>query len=90
MPVEFQVVVAYAFGVFLLYLIARVLVLPLRILLRLLYNALVGALLLAFVNFVGGYVLGIYLPINPVTALVAGFLGIPGIVLLVALQHLLL
>ena len=78
MPVEFQVVVAYVFGVFLLTLIARVLVLPLRILLRLLYNALVGALLLAFVNFVGGYVLGIYLPINPVTALVVrGFWVFP-------------
>lgn len=87
---DVQVVVAYIFGLVLIYLIARVLVLPVRILLRLLYNALVGALLLAFVNFVGSYVIGIYLPINPVTALVAGFLGIPGVVLLVALQYLLL
>lgn len=87
---ELHVVFAYAFGVLLLYLIARVLVLPLRILLRLLYNALVGALLLAFVNFVGSFVIGVYLPINPVTALVAGFLGIPGVVLLIALQYLLL
>lgn len=86
---EVQVVAAYVFGLLLLYLIARVLVLPVRIVLRLVYNALVGALLLAFVNFVG-YIIGIYLPVNPVTALVAGFLGIPGVVLLIALQYLLL
>jgi len=49
-----------------------------------------GVALLAFVNFLGRFVLGIYLPINPVTALVAGFLGIPGVVLLIALQHLIL
>lgn len=87
---DWQVIAAYAFGVLLLYLIARLLVLPVRIILRLLYNALVGALLLALVNMIGSYLFGIYLPINPVTALVAGFLGIPGVVLLLALQFLLL
>lgn len=87
---EVQVVAAYVFGLLLIYLIARVLVLPVRIVLRLVYNALVGALLLAFVNFIGSYIIGIYLPVNPVTALVAGFLGIPGVVLLIALQYLLL
>lgn len=87
---ELHVIFAYAFGVLLLYLIAKVLVLPLRIVLRLIFNALVGALLLAFVNFVGAYVIGVYLPINPITALVAGFLGVPGVVLLIVLQYLLL
>lgn len=87
---ELRVLVAYLFGLGLVYLIARVLVLPFRILSRLLYNALMGALLLLFVNLVGQYVLGVYLPVNPVTALVAGFLGIPGVVLLIALQLLLL
>ena len=87
---EVHVVVAYLFGILLLYLIARVLLLPVRVVLRLVYNALLGVALLAFVNFLGRFVLGIYLPINPVTALVAGFLGIPGVVLLIALQHLIL
>lgn len=87
---DIQVVVAYIFGLVLIYLLARVLMLPVRILLRLVYNALVGALLLALVNFVGSYVIGVYLPINPVTALIAGFLGIPGVVLLIVLQYLLL
>ncbi|HEY8416434.1 MAG TPA: pro-sigmaK processing inhibitor BofA family protein [Limnochordales bacterium] len=87
---ELHVIIAYIVGVLLLYVIARLLLLPIRVFLRLIYNALLGAALLALANFIGTYVAGIYLPINPVTALVAGFLGIPGVVLLLALQHLVL
>ncbi|MFO7265645.1 MAG: pro-sigmaK processing inhibitor BofA family protein [Limnochordales bacterium] len=87
---ELRVIVAYLFGLGLLYLIARLLALPVRIVVRLVVNVLAGALLLAVVNFLGRFVLGVYVPINPVTALVAGLLGLPGVALLVALQYLLL
>jgi len=87
---ELRVIVAYLFGLGLLYLIARLLALPVRIVVRLVVNVLAGALLLAVVNFLGRSVLGVYVPINPVTALVAGLLGLPGVALLVALQYLLL
>lgn len=87
---ELHVVIAYIVGVLLLYVLARLLLLPIRILLRLIYNALLGAALLALANWIGGSVGGLYLPINPVTALVAGFLGLPGVVLLIVLQRLML
>lgn len=86
--VDWTVVIAYAFGVLLLYVVARLLVVPLKFILRLLINAGVGLLLLAVFNLIGEF-FDLYLPINPITALVAGFLGIPGIVLLLALQYLL-
>lgn len=82
------VIIAYAFGLFLLYLIARLLLVPVRILVRLLYNGLIGGVLLWLVNLVGG-LFSIMIPINPITALTAGFLGVPGIVLLILLQYLL-
>ncbi|HHY93154.1 MAG TPA: pro-sigmaK processing inhibitor BofA [Firmicutes bacterium] len=85
MDLNINILIAYAFGLFLLYLIARLLLVPLKILLRLLYNALVGGVVLWVVNLVGGY-FGVFIPINPITALVAGFLGVPGVVLLVLLQ----
>lgn len=87
---ELHVIIAYIVGILLLYVIVRLLLLPVRVFLRLVYNALLGAALLALANLIGAYFAGIYLPINPVTALVAGFLGIPGVVLLLALQHLVL
>lgn len=83
------VLISYAFGLFLLYLIARLFFVPLRILMRLLYNGIIGGLLLWLVNLVGSF-FGVTIPINPITALAAGFLGVPGVVLLLLLRNLLL
>jgi inhibitor of the pro-sigma K processing machinery len=37
------------------------------------------------VNWIGGY-FHYHLPLNPVTALVAGFLGLPGVAALITMQ----
>lgn len=47
-----------------------------------------GAVILVVVNIVGEQV-GITIPVNPICSLVAGLLGGPGVVLLIALQVLL-
>ncbi|MEW5867415.1 MAG: pro-sigmaK processing inhibitor BofA family protein [Bacillota bacterium] len=83
---DISTVIAYAFGVFLLYIVAYILYVPLRFVIRLMYNAIIGGVLLWVVNLVGGF-FGLSVPINPVTALVAGFLGIPGVVLIIALRY---
>lgn len=82
---EPAVIIAYIFGLLLLYLICRVFFIPLKILFKLFYNAAIGAILLVVLNFVGSY-FDFNLAINPFTALVVGFLGIPGLVLLVLLK----
>jgi len=43
---------------------------------------------LLLLNFVGGY-FGLHIALNPVTALVVGFLGVPGVVLLLVLRYIL-
>ena len=55
---------------------------PLKILGKLILNGVFGVLLLLLVNFVGEYV-GIGIEINAVTALIAGFLGVPGVIFLI-------
>lgn len=55
---------------------------PLKILGKLILNGIFGVLLLLLVNFVGVYV-GIGIEINAVTALIAGFLGVPGVIFLI-------
>lgn len=87
MDANINIIIAYAFGLFLLYLIARLLLVPLKIILRLLYNGLIGGVVLYLVNLIGGW-FGLYIAINPITALVAGFLGVPGVILLILLQFL--
>jgi inhibitor of the pro-sigma K processing machinery len=48
-------------------------------------NLVVGAILLFFANLVG-QIADFHVPINPVTALLAGFLRIPGLVSLVVIK----
>jgi inhibitor of the pro-sigma K processing machinery len=68
------------------YIIGVLLVLPIKIIVKLVINGVVGAIALFVINIFGGLV-GLTIGINPITALVAGFLGIPGIILLLFLQY---
>lgn len=84
--IAWNVVVAYAFGLFLLYVAIRLLLLPARFTVRLVANTVVGLVLLFVFNAVGGF-FDVRIPLNPVTAIVAGALGLPGIGLLLALKY---
>jgi inhibitor of the pro-sigma K processing machinery len=79
---ELNVIIAYAFGIILIHLIGRMLTMPIRLVFKLIYNGIVGGIMLWIVNFVGAY-FNFTIGINPITALVAGFLGIPGVILLI-------
>lgn len=68
------------------YIIGVLLVLPIKIVVRLVINGIIGAIALFVINIFGGMI-GLTIGINPITALVAGFLGIPGIILLLFLQY---
>ena len=76
---------AFIFGLFLLYIIGLLLVIPIKIILKLIVNGVLGGILLLFFNLIGG-IFGLSLVINPITAVLVGFLGIPGVILLLLLQ----
>ncbi|MCY6356018.1 pro-sigmaK processing inhibitor BofA family protein [Clostridium sp. ZS2-4] len=81
--------VAYFVGaIILLFLIAKLLAWPLKILCKLLINAVLGAVLLLVFNFFGGY-FGFSIGINAWTALIAGFFGVPGVIFLIIFKILL-
>lgn len=66
----------------------RLMLLPVRLVWKLLLNGLCGVLSLYLLNLTAGLT-GFSIPVNPVTATLVGFLGLPGIVLLGILQFLL-
>ena len=68
-------------GLALLFLIIKLLKWPLKILI----NGILGIILLYIANIVGSYI-GFVLPVNAISALIAGFLGIPGIIFLILFQ----
>lgn len=76
------IIVAYAVGIVLILLLGRILVFPLKVVLKLVYNGLIGGLVLWLVNLIGGP-LGFALPITVWTVLLVGLLGIPGVLLLI-------
>lgn len=84
-----RVIVAYLFGIVFLFMIGRAFHKPLNFVLRLLLNAAAGGLVLWGLNLLGQK-WAVTMPVNPFTALVAGFLGIPGVLLLLVLKYLIL
>ena len=63
----------------------RLIALPIRWFWKLSINSACGFLCLWLLNSVAGFT-GLLFPVNSVTALIAGFLGLPGIFLLAVLQ----
>jgi inhibitor of the pro-sigma K processing machinery len=65
--------------------VLRLLFLPVRFIWKLLVNSLCGFACLWLLNTASG-VTGLYLPINAVTVLVTGFLGLPGVGVVAVLE----
>ncbi|MGI6200044.1 MAG: pro-sigmaK processing inhibitor BofA family protein [Christensenellales bacterium] len=82
---QWEVVLAYMLGLVLLYVVGWLLLVPLKWLIRLIGNGILGGVLLWLFNLVGGF-WGLGIAINPITALVTGFFGVPGVALLLILQ----
>ena len=79
--ISLDMIVYALVGLALLFLIIKLLKWPLKILI----NGILGIILLYIANIVGSYI-GFVLPINAISALIAGSLGIPGIIFLVLFQ----
>ncbi len=83
--IDMNLLIAYAFGLLLIYVLARVLFLPVKVLVLLVYNGLIGGLIVFLVN-IAGAVLGFHIGLNPATALLVGFMGAPGLVMLLIIH----
>ncbi len=85
MAIEYEVILAYTVGIILLFILGRLLLVPLKVVLKLLYNALLGAISILAVNFIGG-LFGFHIAFNIYTAFIVGTLGVPGLVFIVILK----
>lgn len=83
--IPWELILSFALGLFLLYLVGWLLLTPMRFLWRLLAGGLLGGFMLWVVSQFG-FLFGFTLSVNPFTALIAGLLGIPGVALVVALS----
>lgn len=85
MGIDYGVILAYAVGIILLFILGRLLLVPLKVVLKLFFNALLGAIAILLVNWIGG-LFGFHIAFNIYTAFIVGTLGVPGLILLVILK----
>lgn len=63
--------------------LAKFFIWPLKILLKLIINGALGVVILLLINYFGTMYFNFYIGINAITALIAGFFGIPGVIFLI-------
>ena len=83
--ITFGNIVGCLLGLLIVFVGAKIFFAPLRVILKLILNSLIGIGILYAVNLMKP-MLNIYIGINAVSALVVGLLGIPGLCLLMLLQ----
>ena len=74
--------IAYVIGIVAVALIFFILTKPVKWILKTVFNGLLGGIMLLIINYMGASI-GLIIPINPISALIAGVLGFPGVILLV-------
>ncbi|WP_407921091.1 pro-sigmaK processing inhibitor BofA family protein [Acetivibrio mesophilus] len=87
MFIEYNTIFAYIIGIILLYFLGKFLVVPMKPVLKLLYNGLIGGIAILVINFVGGN-FNYQIALNPLTAFIIGTLGIPGVLMIAILKYL--
>lgn len=80
-----ETVLSYAIPALIICLLLRALITPVKMLLQVTCRSLGGFACLWLINTVSGFT-GLSLPLNALTVLIAGFLGIPGIGLIALLE----
>lgn len=77
--------IAYLAGIIVIFLIGRIFIIPLKIILKLILNSILGGILILLINLIGE-TWGFHLGLNIITAVFIGLLGIPGSIVLILLK----
>lgn len=85
MGTEMGVFLTYAGAVVLIFLIGKIFLWPLKLVLKLVLNSIAGAFLILIVNVLGA-AFHVMIPLNFISAVIVGILGIPGAVLMLILN----
>lgn len=85
---DFSMILPILIGVAILFVILKLLALPMKLIIKLVINGLVGGAIIFVINLIGAN-FGFVLTLNWITALIVGILGVPGVVIVAILQFVL-
>lgn len=78
-------VIIYLACIFFLFLFGRIFIVPLKTILKLVGNSILGGILIFIINLIGG-AFNFHIGLNIGTSLIVGILGVPGAILLIILK----
>lgn len=84
---DFIMILPFLIGVLALFIVLKLLALPMKLIVKLVINGLVGGLIIFLVNLIGAN-FGFIIDLNWITAIIVGILGVPGVVIVAILQFL--
>jgi len=79
---ELSVLLTYAGAILLIFILGKILLWPLKLIFKLVLSSIAGGVVLLGLNLLAGIFGLLLVPLNLLTALVVGILGIPGVILL--------
>ena len=85
MGITWQTILFFALGLSILYFLGYIILSPVKILMKFMLSSIIGAAVVIVINLIGEQ-MGFYFPVNPLTAVIVGTLGLPGVLLIFVLK----
>ncbi|AGC67140.1 pro-sigmaK processing inhibitor BofA [Thermoclostridium stercorarium subsp. stercorarium DSM 8532] len=82
------ILLAWVVGIILVLFCGKALKVPFKLALKLLFNSLLGGMVIIVINFFGQFI-NFHISLNFFSALIVGTLGLPGVILLIILKFML-
>lgn len=81
-------IIAFVACLFFLFIIGKIFIVPLKTILKLIVNSIIGGVIIFIINLIGGF-FNFHIGLNLITSIFVGILGIPGAVVVVLIKLLL-
>lgn len=85
MNLDFNYMLVYLAAVLFILIVGKIFIVPIKVLLKLILNSLLGGLLIFIINLIGAY-FHFHIGLNILTSIFVGLLGIPGAIVIVIIK----
>lgn len=82
---DFNTIITFLACIIFLFIFGKIFILPLKSILKLVFNSILGGVLIYIINLVGMN-FGFHIGLNLLTSVIVGLLGVPGAALLIVLK----
>ena len=85
MNFDFNSIIPYIACIFFLFIFGRIFIVPIKTILKLIVNSILGGITIFIVNLIGS-IWGFHIGLNLITSIFVGLLGIPGVIVIIIIK----